>query len=272
MKLREITKKIWYELFFAVTALLMAIQPIIDYDLNGIQAMLMIILALISFFDHILKIYIYGPILLLKSKQIDVLDTICSFLTIFFIVIYYSGIDKDLKALNVISVLKAIRFMSFIFRIYPYSVLWTIFTNLLPFLSEVFLILFLAFYVFTIVGGLIWAGAVTLDTPNDNPWPQFYPANYQYLNFNDFAGGMITLFAVLIVNNWIEVVSVFTDFIGFNKQFRFFFALFYLIGNLLSLYVLIGLVIDVAVTNLAEAEGMDDSEGGNKKSQGVCLG
>jgi hypothetical protein len=117
------------------------------------------------------------------------------------------------------------------------------------------MILFLVFYLFTILGVFIWEGAVTLETPWNNPWPEYYPHYYNFLNFNDFAGGMLTLFAVLIVNNWVEVCSVFSVFIDYHNQWRYFFASFYLIGNLLSLYILIGLVIDVAVTNLADDRG-----------------
>lgn len=249
------TKKMLYQFFFAIVALGVCLQPLIDVNLTNQQAIVTAWLLFLTFIDYFICLYIYGIRTFVSKKKIETFDFCCSFVTLLLLILNITGVNSSLQLLNLISVLKGIRFMGFILKLHPYNVLSQIIYNLFPFIFEVLMILFVVFFIFTTLGIYIWGGKVTLNTPNDSKWPQFYPTYYEFLNFNDFYGGMLTLFAVLIVNNWIDVVSVFTDFIDYNTQWRFFFALFYLIGNLLSLYILIGLVIDVAVTNLAEDIG-----------------
>lgn len=112
--------------------------------------------------------------------------------------------------------------------------------------------LYFVFFTFNVVGVFLWSGQVKINTPKEAKNHLFYPENYEYLTFNDFGSGIITLFSILVVNNWVVVTTCFTTFIGFQKQLRWFFLLFYMMANLLSMYILIGVVIEVAVTNLAE--------------------
>jgi Ion transport protein len=166
--------------------------------------------------------------------------------------IHMQDVIPGSKALKVICVLKLARFLRLIGRFEPYSVIFMVIGNLAPFLFELAMSLYLVFYIFNITGIFLWSGHIKIDTPQDSKSPEFYPKNYEYLNFNDFASGFITLFSILVVNNWVVVATCFTTFISFQKGLRWFFLIFYMMANLLSMYILIGVVIDVAVTNLAE--------------------
>jgi len=56
----------------------------------------------------------------------------------------------------------------------------------------------LIFICFSIAGTHLWGGKIH----NNTIYPASVPALYYYNNFNDVASGMVTLFELLIVNNW----------------------------------------------------------------------
>ena len=95
----------------------------------------------------------------------------------------------------------------------------------------------------------IWAGLITYNTPTIS---DLYGKNFEYLNFNDFASGYMTLFTFMMQNDLIVLSVCLTEYVGLPINYRFFFVLFLIVGNLLSMYLFIGLIVDVAVTNLSE--------------------
>jgi hypothetical protein len=80
-----------------------------------------------------------------------------------------------------------------------------VFYNVLPFLSNLFGMTMIIFFIFATVGISIFGGNVT------NHTPAFYlqkvgsalPDGYQYLNFNDFPNAILTLYVHVINNNWL---------------------------------------------------------------------
>jgi len=59
--------------------------------------------------------------------------------------------------------------------------------------------LYIVFFVYVQVGQYLYSGDVTIQSPDmDHSIPDLY----YLLNFNDFGAGMITMFHILVVNNW----------------------------------------------------------------------
>jgi two pore calcium channel protein len=77
--------------------------------------------------------------------------------------------------------------------------IFSVFWKLIPFCYTLSSILFILFYLFGIVGMHLWGGLIT---KHINLPPDVAPRDYFMNNFNDLASGMITLFELLIVNNW----------------------------------------------------------------------
>ena len=80
-------------------------------------------------------------------------------------------------------------------------------------LTDVAGILFVIFYFFGQIGIYSFGGHNTLGNEkvdNDPSVPQFY----NLMNFNDFISAFITLFALMIVNNWLDIVQVYVDVMG----------------------------------------------------------
>ena len=70
------------------------------------------------------------------------------------------------------------------------------------------------------------------------------PGLYYLLNFNDFGAGMITMFHIMVVNNWWVTCLMYTDIVG-NNWPRVFFISFWVIVVLLVLNIVVSIVIDI---------------------------
>mmetsp|Transcript_44081 Transcript_44081/g.59754 ORF Transcript_44081/g.59754 Transcript_44081/m.59754 type:complete len:95 (-) Transcript_44081:69-353(-) len=74
--------------------------------------------------------------------------------------------------------------------------------------SNLFTLLMLLMYIFSMIGIGLYGGLVQ-KSPNVSVATDsglgFY---YIYLNFNDLISGYVTLFCVLVVNNWTNIVEV----------------------------------------------------------------
>lgn len=79
-------------------------------------------------------------------------------------------------------------------------------TNLIKPLANLYGILFTIFYVFGIIGIALYGGQIKRDTPSNL---KGISADYYLMNFNDMPSAFGTLFALMIVNNWMEIVSMY---------------------------------------------------------------
>ena len=62
-------------------------------------------------------------------------------------------------------------------------------------------VLSIIFYVFALIGMLIFGGKIKRDSP-EIIYDTSIPNNYYLNNFNDFGTSLVTLFSLMIVNNW----------------------------------------------------------------------
>jgi riboflavin transporter FmnP len=66
------------------------------------------------------------------------------------------------------------------------------------------------------------------------------------MNFNDLLGSYLTLFALLVVNNWYVIVQMYTEIMG-SHAYRFFFLIFYYCGVTLAFNILIAFAVDICM-------------------------
>jgi hypothetical protein len=73
------------------------------------------------------------------------------------------------------------------------------------------------------------------------------------MNFNDLTLSMLTLFTLIIVNNWFVIVDMYADVSG-NNIVRVYFIVFYYFGVMVGINIVIAFAIDMfgAVTRMSE--------------------
>ena len=79
----------------------------------------------------------------------------------------------------------------------------------------------------------------------------FANANYFALNFNDFVSGMVTLFVLMVVNNWMVIAEAFVLVTGTAWSW-FFFVSFFIVANLVVLNFLMALILECYATLLQD--------------------
>lgn len=74
------------------------------------------------------------------------------------------------------------------------------------------------------------------------------PANYHLMNFNDLLSSMITLWALMIINNWYLIVDLCCAVKGYDNTYRLYFVLFYYFSAIIGMNLFIALVMDMYVS------------------------
>ena len=74
------------------------------------------------------------------------------------------------------------------------------------------------------------------------------------MNFNDLTSSFVTLFVLIVVNNWYVIVAMCVDIKGGATVYRYWFVLFYYFGVIIGLNIIIAFAIDMyaAVHRLEE--------------------
>jgi hypothetical protein len=132
--------------------------------------------------------------------------------------------------------------------------LYNMVAMLVPTFWQMFLVLFCVYYIFAIIGQYLFGGKIFTTNPvlqNTN----FSSAGFWPLNFNDLPSGFVTLFALMIVNNWYEIAQGFM--LATNSDIvSIYFVIFFVIVNLVVLNIVMALVIDCnsALEGLLQSE------------------
>lgn len=155
--------------------------------------------------------------------------------------------ETYVKLWGIACLMKFGRMVAVLSRIKQIGLTLEVFYNVLPFLSNLFGMTMIIFFVFATVGINIFGGNIT------NHTPAFYqqkvgsplPDGYQYLNFNDFPNAILTLYVNVINNNWMFVTNMLILSEDDSKvQQKWFFVFFQLIVNYFIMSILVGFVID----------------------------
>jgi len=124
----------------------------------------------------------------------------------------------------------------------PLRHLFLIITRLIPTFWQIFMLLLIVYYVFAVLGMWLFGGIIYTSNPA-LAGSSFASGSYWPLNFNDFVSGLVTLFVLMIVNNWYILCSGYMLAAGTSWASAYF-VLFFLVCNLIVLNILIALVLD----------------------------
>jgi len=96
--------------------------------------------------------------------------------------------------------------------------------------------------------------------------PQLYrisdiPDNFSLMNFNDTISTFITLFSLIIVNNWYVIVDLCVSIKDGNVYYRYYFIIFYYFGVIIGLNIIIAFAIDM----YSSVERLDTQQQNNEK-------
>ncbi|CAK9047553.1 unnamed protein product, partial [Durusdinium trenchii] len=123
----------------------------------------------------------------------------------------------------------------------PLRYLAAMVAHLVPVYSQLGLLLFLVYYIFATVGVQLFGGLIDVHNPNLDH-TGFAEAQYWPLNFNDFLSALVTLFCLMVVNNWYVVAD---GFMAVTSNYSaIFFVCFFVSVNLVVLNILMTLILE----------------------------
>lgn len=113
-----------------------------------------------------------------------------------------------------------------------------------PFASMM-LTLYTVMFVYSVIGLYAFNGKITRKAVATIESDVDYM--YIMMSFNDFVAAMITLFHILVENNWNTTTAMYTDIIG-NNWARVYFVSYWLITDLIMLNIIISFVLEIYTT------------------------
>ena len=120
-------------------------------------------------------------------------------------------------------------------------------------------VLLIIYYLFSLLGMLLFGGMISKDL--DYPLvegPYSVPAVFHLDNFNDLFSSLVTLFTLMVVNNWMIQVAQYTYVTSgkYNKNWvRFYFIAFYYFSVIIGINLVVAYVLDMyASTERLEEE------------------
>jgi hypothetical protein len=121
------------------------------------------------------------------------------------------------RLLELIILFRALRILKMLKEVDQWRIiLQTIDALLSPFYTLV-LVEFLIFYLFAIVGDRLFGGKVSINS-KEILQDESIPNGYIFMNFNDTLSSFITLFALMVVNNWFVIVNV---YVGATRNYSY---------------------------------------------------
>ena len=119
-----------------------------------------------------------------------------------------------------------------------------------PFLSVLFS-LYLVIFMFNTFGLLCYSGVITLDNIS---FIENSTGNglYYLLNFNDTYSGLLTLFSILVSNNWNATTEMYSTLLGTNLP-RLYFSTFFVVSIMVILNIVISFVLEIYTISLEES-------------------
>ena len=163
-------------------------------------------------------------------------------ITILYVTFDYHAQVKITRLMSIIMLLRNLRLLSLFWELQDFRKITETFQRFsMPFLTCMFSLYSVMFF-YAIIGEYLFAGVITTRSVQDN---QIAASNMYFLiNFNDLYASMVTLFHVLVVNNWNQTTDMYCVITGSTLP-RLYFTTFWVICTLIMLNIVISFVLEI---------------------------
>ena len=152
--------------------------------------------------------------------------------------------NYTVKIFEVIVFIRMLKLLTLLYEIEVMRVIFETLKNLLGPLNNLIVVMMTIFYVFAQLGMIIFGGKIK-NNSTEIVADSSIPDNYYLINFNDLMSSYVTLFILIVVNNWYVIVAMCVDIKGGNTLVRYFFVIFYYFGVIIGLNIIIAFAIDM---------------------------
>ena len=136
-----------------------------------------------------------------------------------------------------------LKLLSLLYEIKTTRIIIETISNLIKPLAYLFGVIMFIYYTFALVGMFFFGGYIKKYDPlilNDSLIPDYY----HLMNFNDLISSFVTLFALMIVNNWMVIVYLYEVVMG-TSLVKLYFVPFYYFSVVIGINIAVAFAIDM---------------------------
>ena len=245
--LNKCVKHVAFRYFFDFIIVLNAVC--MAFDFTGAEWFFLALFTL----EILLKLYTFGPHAFFR-KLWNIFDVIIvgSALVVSVLELILEGAVDSVSSLDVLLVLRAIRVFKIFQSVPRFRIIVNTMLHILPSVATYGTILVFFYYFFAIIGMETFAGLIRFTGYNSTDEPfcgnaklegsRFYQEHYCSNNFNDIASSFVTLFELMVVNQWHVITE--GHVLVTSKAARLFFITFYFTCVLIVLNIFTAFVIE----------------------------
>ncbi|EQC40820.1 hypothetical protein SDRG_01888 [Saprolegnia diclina VS20] len=206
--------------------------------------------SLVYVLEMLCKLLVYGASAYWDDgrNRFDALITVTSLVIDAYA--YIPNAYNDHMMVKVLLTTRCLRILRLIMNVSHYRVIFLTWLRLLPVGKSLLLVLFCNMNLFAALGHVLFGGKITPNRmTSEFPASSYTTSGYAANNFNDIPSGMVTLFELLVVNNWFVIAE--GHVLVTSIYARFFFIAFWLLGVILTLNLFVASILDAFALEFA---------------------
>eukprot|EP00928_Gymnodinium_smaydae_P021766 TRINITY_DN18527_c0_g1_i2.p1 TRINITY_DN18527_c0_g1~~TRINITY_DN18527_c0_g1_i2.p1 ORF type:complete len:670 (-),score=89.44 TRINITY_DN18527_c0_g1_i2:163-2172(-) len=228
-------------------------------------------LSLCVFFsaEAILKIVVYGWNGYIGDVK-NAFDFMVTVLTdVVTLIILLPNEYSNYNIIKIVAAFRLLRIVRLLLVVERYRVIMATFVAMMPMAATVFKSALCTMYLFGVLGVQLFGGVINKDP--DSAYfesvkdTDFAAAGYWENNFNDMPSALVTLFELIVVNNWFVISDGFSAACG--PWARAYFVAFYVCGFLITFNIVLAYTLDTYSTEYAKNDTHGPSTALNDASQ-----
>ncbi|KAF0709365.1 Aste57867_5955 [Aphanomyces stellatus] len=195
--------------------------------------------------EMLLKVAVYGVHDYAHSFRNQFDGGITITCLVFDIYMYCPNSLQDHSILQILLVVRCLRLLRILLAVDRFRVILATGWAMLPIGRSLLLALFCTMNLFALIGLELFGGKISPGILANDPRfvnSTYAAAGYTANNFNDIGSGMVTLFELLVVNNWYVIVDGHVR--ATSTWTRLFFVTFWLVGVYLTLSLIVASILD----------------------------
>lgn len=202
-------------------------------------------ISLIFGIEMLFLFYWYGFMQAFKRRNHVKFEIVFQILniSIFIYFLLANRYDMMTKVLEITILLRMMRLLKLFNEVRQWRIIMQTMRALLTPFYTLLLVTYMLYLIFSIIGDRAFGGLANYNEMaiiGDDSIPD----SYVQVNFNDLANSFVTLFILMVVNNWFVIWTLYAEIIG-SDWVRLYFVAFYFLSVIVNLNILVAFVIDM---------------------------
>ncbi len=138
--------------------------------------------------------------------------------------------------------IRILKLLVFMYEVNSLRIIIQTCSNMIIPMSIMASVVMIIYYFFALIGMMLFGGLIRNDLPFLQQSTEI-PSTYHLDNFNDFFSSLVTLFTLMVVNNWYVQVQMFV--LVTNPYVRYYFIAFWYFSVIIGINIFVAFTLDM---------------------------